>query len=121
MPTKKFIRRDSVRYSKLGKGRKKLQVWRKPKGRDSKMRLSRKSYPATVSVGYKTAKKDSGKIDGKYPILVYNTNDIEKLGKENVAILAKVGAKKKLEIIKFAEEKKIKIINVKTSGRKSDK
>lgn len=113
MPAKKFIRRDSNRYSKIGKNRKKLQKWRKPKGRDSKMRLSRKSYPATVSVGYKSSKKESGKIDGKIPIVVYNTKDLEKLSKENVALLAKVGAKKKLEMIKFAEEKKIKILNVK--------
>jgi large subunit ribosomal protein L32e len=114
MPAKKFVRQDSTRYSKLGKKRKKLQNWRKPKGRDSKMRLKRKSYPATVSIGYKTSRKELGKIEGKTPVLVYNTKDLEKLGKENVAILAKVGAKKKLEIIKHAEEKKITIINVKS-------
>ncbi|MFH1802591.1 MAG: eL32 family ribosomal protein [archaeon] len=113
MPKKKFIRRDSIRYSKLGKKRKRLQKWNKPTGRDNKMRLGMKGYPATVSVGYKTAKKDSGKIEGKIPILVYNTKDLEMLSKENVAILAKVGAKRKLELIKFAEEKKIRIINVK--------
>ena len=36
--TKNFLRVDSARYSKLGKGRRKLQKWRKPKGRDNKMR-----------------------------------------------------------------------------------
>jgi len=112
MPPKKFIRQDSNRYSKLGKNRKKLQGWRKPKGRDSKMRLSRKSYPATVSVGYKTAKASSGKIDNKVPILVHNMAELKKIGKDNVAILASIGAKKKLELIKFAEEKKIKITNL---------
>lgn len=113
MPNKTFVRQDSTRYSKLGKKRKTLQKWRKPKGRDSKMRLSRKSYPATVSVGYKTSRKESGKIDGKVPVLVYNIADLEKIGKDSVAIMAKVGAKKKLEMIKFAEDKKIKIANVK--------
>ena len=94
MPTKKFIRQDSSRYSKLGKNRKKLQSWRKPKGRDSKMRLSRKSYPATVSVGYKTSKAQSGKIQGKIPVLVYNTKDLEKLTKEElISLFAENGDK----------------------------
>lgn len=113
MPNKKFIRQDSNRYSKIGKKRKKLQKWRKPKGRDSKMRLNRKSYPTTVSVGYKSSGKESGKINGKTPVLVHNAKDLEKVGKDNIAILAKVGAKKKLDVIKLAEKNKIKILNVK--------
>jgi large subunit ribosomal protein L32e len=112
MPNKKFIRQEVLRYSKLGKNRKKLQKWRKPKGRDSKMRLKRRNYPAVVSVGYKSPRKELGKINGKIPVLVYNLKDLEKLGKENVAILARIGAKKKMELIKFAEDKKIKILNV---------
>jgi large subunit ribosomal protein L32e len=113
MPNKKFIRQESGRYSKLGRNRKKLQGWRKPKGRDSKMRLKRKSYPATVSIGYSSPRKEHGRVHGKLPVLVYNTKDLEKIGNDNIAILAKVGAKKKLEIIKTAEERKIKILNVK--------
>ncbi|MBU0907598.1 MAG: eL32 family ribosomal protein [Nanoarchaeota archaeon] len=113
MPNKKFIRQETSRYSKIGKNRKKLQRWRKPKGRDSKMRLKRKSYPATVSVGYSRARKEQGKVNGKLPILVHHVKDLEKITKDNVALLARVGAKKKLEIIKKAEEKKIQILNVK--------
>ena len=50
---KKFLRRDSVRFSKIGKNRKKIQKWRKPKGRDSKMRLKRKKsrvYSSSLGV-----------------------------------------------------------------------
>lgn len=112
MPAKEFIRRDSVRYSKLGKNRKKLQKWKKPKGRDNKMRLKRKGYPKTVSIGYSSPRSEAGRIDGKVPMLIYNLADLGKLGRDNIAILAKVGAKKKLSIIKAAEEKKIKILNV---------
>lgn len=112
MPNKKFIRQDSERYSKIGKNRKKLQKWRRPKGRDSKMRLKRKSYPATVSIGYSTNKKLAGKVEGKMPVRVHNIADLKKITKDQVALLARVGAKKKLEMIKFAEENKIKIINV---------
>ncbi|MBS3077461.1 50S ribosomal protein L32e [Candidatus Pacearchaeota archaeon] len=112
MSNKTFVRRNMKRFSKLGKNRKKLQRWKRPKGRDNKMRLKRKSYPATVSVGYSSPRKEHGRINGQIPVLVYNIKDLGKLGSDNVAILAKVGAKKKLEIIKFAEEKKIKILNV---------
>lgn len=52
MAKKKFKRRTWSRYSKLGRKRKKKQVWRKPTGRDNKMREKRKSYPKVVSTGY---------------------------------------------------------------------
>jgi large subunit ribosomal protein L32e len=120
MPNKKFIRRSMKRFSKLGKNRKKLQKWNKPKGRDNKMRLKRKSYPATVSVGYGSSRKERGKIDGKIPMLIYNTKDLDKIKENNIAILAKIGAKKKLEIIKLAEEKKIRLLNIKTLGEKHE-
>jgi len=110
--SKDFVRQDSVRHLKLGKRKKKLRTWRKPKGRDSKMRLSRKSYPKTVSVGYKTQKTQSGKIKGMTPVLVHNLNDLKKVDKNSIVILARIGAKKKLEIIKAAQESKIKILNL---------
>jgi|SRR3989344_4566639 len=110
---KRFVRQDSKRYSKIGKNRKKLQKWRKPKGRDSKMRLRRKSYPRTVSTGYKNKKSESGKINGKMPILVYNSLDLQKAGKNNSIILSsRVGAKKKIQIIKTAREKNLTILNI---------
>ena len=76
------------------------------------MRKSRFSYPASVSIGYAKNKKISGLIDGLKPLLVYNTKDIEKASKNNIIIIGKVGAKKKLEIIKQVGEKKLKILNV---------
>ena len=115
---KKFLRRDISRFSKLGKKRKKLQIWRKPKGRDNKMRLKRKSYPSLVSIGYKTPKKDSGKVNGLLPVLIHNLKELEALGKDSAAVIAKIGAKKKLELIKKADELKIKILNVKQGAKK---
>ena len=114
---KKFIRQDSFRYSKIGKNRRKLQKWRRPKGGDSKMRLQRKSYPVSPAVGYKSPRKERGKINSLTPSLVYNVKDIKKLGKNAIVILARVGAKKKIEIIKQAQESKIKILNVKGSKK----
>ena len=111
--SKEFKRQDFMRYGKIGKNRKKIQRWKRPRGRHSKMRLQRKSYPAVVSSGYRTDKKEAGRVDGLLPILVHNVKELESAGKENIVILARVGAKKKLEIIKVAAEKKIRIHNVK--------
>lgn len=104
--TKKFIRRDSNRYSRLGKRRKKLQKWRRPTGRDNKMREKRRGYPARVSIGYKKGEKIE-------PILIYNSEDLNKLKlkKEEVILLGRVGKKKKIGIAKKANELKIKFSN----------
>ncbi len=102
--SKQFKRQDHMRYNKLGKKSSK-PTWRKPKGRDSKMRLSRRSYPKTVSIGYKQKSQ-------KQYTLIHNLTELNNL-KEKEAILARIGAKKKLEIIKAAQEKKIKLLNVK--------
>ncbi len=109
---KKFIRRDSGRFSKLGKNRKKLQKWRGAKGRDNKIRENRKGYPKAPAVGYRTEIKNSGKIKGKIPVRVCNINDLRKIEKNNIVIVACVGAKKKIEIIKKAQEKNLEIYNI---------
>lgn len=112
MPRKKFIRRDYKRYSKIGKNRPKLQKWRKPKGRDNKMRLKRKSYPISPTIGRKRPAVSAGKISGLQPVLVRNTKDLENFSKKSAVLIARVGAKKKLEIIRKASELKLPIINV---------
>ncbi len=108
----KFVRRSVDRYSKLGLRRKKKQVWRSPKGRDNKMRAKRRGYPATVSIGYGKDREMRGTIEDKKPILIYNLKDLEKVKKENIALIGKVGKKKKEEIVKKAKEKKVEIANV---------
>jgi len=104
----KFLRRNYNLHIKLGKRRKKKQVWRKPKGRDNKMRESRKGRPPLVSIGYKR------KIEKKKRIIVYNLKDLEDAGKEKhgLIILGKVGRKRKIEILKKALEMEINFQNV---------
>ena len=104
----KFLRRSWDRYSKLGKGRKKKQVWRKPRGRDNKMREKRKGYPVVVSIGYKKSEK---KIKERRPI-VMNVQDLRKVKENKIVTIGKVGEKKKIEIVQKAKEKKIKIYNL---------
>jgi len=111
MAKRKFLRRIWSRYSKLGKRRKKKQVWRKPKGRDNKMREKRKGYPAIVSIGYKREKGTRKKV----PFIVRNINDLNKTKKasrKDFVILGSIGKKKKIEIVKKAKEAGIPIQNI---------
>lgn len=107
----KFVRTDSWRFSRIGKNRRKLQVWRRARGKHSKIRRKRKGYPVMPTVGYETAKKDRGKIGGLKPILIHNMKELSQATKNNVIIIARVGAKNKMELLKKADEMKIKVMN----------
>ncbi len=108
----RFLRVDTNRFLRLGKKRRKLQKWRRARGKSNKMRLGRAGYASVPKVGFKTARKDAGKIMGLAPKLVHNIKELESLGKNDIAIIARIGARKKLELIKRAEELKIKILNI---------
>jgi|TARA_B100000315_G_scaffold201480_1_gene193978 large subunit ribosomal protein L32e len=108
----KFLRRTWSRYSKLGKGRKKLQKWRRPTGRDNKMREGKKGHPKTVSIGYKRENKLKEK-NKELRIIVRNINDLKHAKKKNEIIIGHVGKKKKIEIAKKAKEMELKIKNFK--------
>ena len=112
MAKRKFLRRLTSRYSRLGRKRKKKQTWRNPTGRHNKMREKRKGYPIIVSIGYRTEKSSRGNVKDKKPVKVMNVRDLDKVGKENIAIIGKVGRKKKIEIVKAAKEKNIQIANI---------
>ncbi|MEA3414300.1 MAG: eL32 family ribosomal protein [Nanoarchaeota archaeon] len=107
-----FLRRDARRFSKFGKGRGKKATWKKPKGRDNKMREKRKGYPAVVSIGYGSDKKIKNKFEEKEVIKIMNAGDLEKIQKNQIGLIGSVGKKKKLEIAKKAKEMKIKLRNM---------
>jgi len=100
-----FLRRTSNRYSKLGKGRKKKQIWRRPTGRDNKMRERRRGYPAKVSIGYKNAEKEKG-------VVIKSPKELERVDKKSIIIVGNVGKKRKIEIAKKAKELKIQLSNL---------
>jgi large subunit ribosomal protein L32e len=115
MNTKKipsFHRTDYMRSSKLGKNRKKLHKWRAAKGKHSKIRRQRRNYPKMPTVGYMAEKTQAGKIEGLIPLRVENLAQLSKATKENIIIIARVGAKKKMDLIKKADEMKLKIANL---------
>jgi len=105
----KFLRHTSHKYSKLGLRRKKKQVWRRPTGRDNKMREKRKGKPAIVAIGYSTNKKEKGKINNKTPVVVNNVRQLENIQKNQIVVLGRIGKKNKIEIAEKANELKIEI------------
>ena len=118
----KFLRRNWDKFSRLGRNKRKKQVWRSPKGRHNKMRLKRKGYPAVVSIGYKRKADERVTLENKKMTIVNNLKELGKIGKEERIIIGKVGNKKRIEIVKKAKEKGIQIynINVKNFMKKTE-
>lgn len=107
---------DSHKYSKLGLRRKKKIVYRKPRGRDNKIRLNMKGKLRKVKVGFKSSKEERGLIkkngQKKIPILIYNADDLKKIRENNIGIIANIGNKKKKEISEYVMSNKVYLLNL---------
>ena len=108
---KKFLRRNTREYSRLGRKRKKLQKWRRPRGKDNKMRLKEKGRPGVVKIGYKQSNSTRGKINGMNVNMIKNLNDLKNLENGSPVTIGRFGKKKKLELIKIIKEKGLTLIN----------
>lgn len=106
----KFRRQDIHKKPRLS------DVWRKPRGIQSKQRLQLKGHTPIVKTGYGTPSnvKNLDK-SGLIPVLVATTKELGSIDTktQGVVISSKVGQKKKIEIIKLALEKNITILNLK--------
>jgi len=89
--------------------------WRRPKGLHSKMRKKLKGYRKSPSPGYGSPNEVKGvHPSGLKQILVNSIKDLEKIESDSGIILSsKIGLRKKIELVKEAIEKKIKILNIK--------
>ena len=76
------------------------------------MREQTKGAAAIVSIGYGSDKNSRGKLMKKNPVRICNIKDLEKMKKDDIAIIGSVGKKKKIEIAKKAKEMKIEIYNL---------
>ena len=89
-------------------------TWRKPKGRHSKMRKQERGRGRLPKPGYGSPASMRG-LDrqGFLPVRVFNPQDLEKInpGKDKAVIASGVGRKKRLDILKKAEEKGIAVAN----------
>jgi large subunit ribosomal protein L32e len=88
--------------------------WRRPRGRDNKMRKNEKAKGRRPSVGFGTPKELKGlHPSGFKEVMIANINDLMKIDKKKEAarIISKVGKKKKAEIVNKAKELGIKVLN----------
>ena len=103
-----FVRQESWRYDRLAEN------WRKPKGKDNKMRKQKSGMPAIVKVGYRGPRAARGLHPSGYrDNVIHNTAELSKLDPKNDAarIGHTVGEKKRREIVSKAVELGIKVLN----------
>ena len=104
-----FLRQDAHKKDKLADN------WRRPKGKDSKMRKGFRGKRRSPSMGFSSPRLVRGfNRDGFKEVLVNNVNELNSVDPKNeMVIVGSIGTKKKVEVLKKCEELKIKISNVK--------
>jgi large subunit ribosomal protein L32e len=106
----RFLRKDTFKVSKFGRRKKKKQKWRRARGIHNKIRRKEKGYGKEPRIGYGAEKKNKGNIQNLKPLLIKNIADLEKANSKNIIIISRtIGKKKKKEILKKIEEKKLKL------------
>jgi large subunit ribosomal protein L32e len=103
-----FARQESWKYVRLKPN------WRKPRGKDSKMRLQKSGAPQLVRVGYRTPRKYRNlHPSGFKEVLIHRVEDLEGLDPTiyAVRIASSVSKLKKIKIIEEAEKKGLKVLN----------
>ena len=104
----KFVRQESWRYDRLAPN------WRKPKGKDNKMRLQVSGVPRLVKIGYRGPRSARGLHPSGYvDVLIFNKNDLAKIdpGKDAIRISHTVGRRKREEIMAEAIRLNLKVLN----------
>nr|ACF09529.1 ribosomal protein L32 [uncultured marine group II euryarchaeote KM3-85-F5] len=113
-----FRRQEWFRYRRLSK-----TGYRKPKGKDSKMRQNRKYRAPMARVGYgKVAAARGLHPSGFAEVLVHNSNELDGLDPElqAVRIGAGVGNRKRSRIHDRADDLGLRVLNRRPIDRKGD-
>ncbi len=104
-----FHRQLSHHFKRIGK-----LGWRRPRGKDSKQKRKKKSRGHRVEIGYRQPKK----IRYMHPsgfreAMVYNVHMLTGLDNKTMAVRigTSVGKRKRKDIVKKAEEMKLKVLN----------
>ncbi|MCK4491838.1 MAG: 50S ribosomal protein L32e [Candidatus Altiarchaeales archaeon] len=104
----KFIRQEYHKLKKL------KDVWRRPKGLDSKKHNRKRGKGKVPQIGYKKPESVRGIHPlGYSPIVIHNTKDLKEVNPDAqaVVIASAVGRKKRNDIIAYANKNKLFILN----------
>jgi large subunit ribosomal protein L32e len=107
----RWMRMDEWRFWRIER----QDRWRRPKGLDNKIRHQIKGYPPLVKVGYRQPKAVRGlHPSGFEPVRVFRPEDLDKIdpSRQAIIIASTVSKRKRIEIIKKALEKGIKVLNL---------
>jgi large subunit ribosomal protein L32e len=107
-PRPRFRREESWRYKRVKPN------WRSPRGKTSRVRRSKKGWPAVVKIGYSRPKATRGlHPSGLREVPVWRPGDLEKIDeKMYVARIAHtVGERKRVLLIEEAKKRNIRILN----------
>lgn len=105
-----FLRQDAHKRAKF-----RPASWRKPKGLHSK--LGRRGYNKAVQVGWRSPVAVRGMSrEGFEPIVISTLAELSKLDvkTQGAVISAAVGARRREELLKKAQELKVTVLNLKT-------
>lgn len=100
----------------LQKGGRIVKRWRFPRGRHSPVRQQHHGKPVLVSIGFGSPRAVRGlHSSGLEKVLVHNTRELLIVDPQyqGAVIASGVGNKKRLSLLTLAQQKKIRILNVK--------
>ena len=103
----KFLRQGAKSLKRLG------EKWRATKGKQNKLRQHQKSKGNYPNPGYGSPSSlRSLHPSGYQEIMIRNVKDLENITEKQAGRIAStVGRKKRMQMMKIAEERKIKILN----------
>ncbi len=106
-----WMRMDEWRFWRIER----QDRWRRPKGLDNKIRHQRKGYPPLVKIGYRQPKAVRGLHPSGFEVVrVWRPEDLDKVdpSRQAIVIASTVSKRKRLEIVRKALERGIKIVNL---------
>ncbi|MGB5910358.1 MAG: 50S ribosomal protein L32e [Promethearchaeia archaeon] len=104
-----FRRVESWRYKRV------KDSWRKARGIDSKTRKKKKSGVKSPTIGYRSPKKIRGiHPSGFEEVRIFTLNGFEGLSnkKHAIKISRRVGAKKRIALVDYAQKRGFKVLNL---------
>jgi large subunit ribosomal protein L32e len=108
--SKNFKSQDYFRYPRLG------MKWRRPKGRQSKLREKKGGSGRVVAIGYGTKKDIKNTYNGMHFSVVHSLKDLD-AAKEAIIISSTLGLKKTKVVAEKAKQMNLVILNKKKLER----